>query len=134
MELSSLFWAFLGAFICLDLLIVFFIWKKVRSRRLSFSQKKYFQSLVKKASQKECEARIFSYDKILGEVLSAFSYQGTIGQQIHKSKHRYGSLVPIMQKAHRYRNKLAHESDFHPTEASLQKNAESFEYIFKQLL
>jgi hypothetical protein len=114
--------------------LVFIIWlKKFKKAGLAESDRKF---LLKKWQEikKDPDLRhqIINADKILDKLLEKRGYEGNVGDKLKQSKAHFSDLDGVWN-AHKLRNKLAHELDFHLSNGAAQAALRSFEKAFKDL-
>lgn len=114
--------------------LVFIIWlKKFKKAGLAEGDRKF---LLKKWQEikrdPDLRHQIINADKILDKLLEKRGYQGNVGDKLKQSKAHFSDLDGVWN-AHKLRNKLAHELDFHLSSGAAQVALRSFEKAFKDL-
>jgi len=114
-------------FISIDIIFIFLIF--FRKKKLSKTLLKKINTHLKRISTLPLKNQILEYDKIIDLILKEKGYQGTLGEKMKSFK-----ASEKLWKAHKFRNKLAHEIDFHPSKKSQQIAVEDFKKEIKNLL
>lgn len=98
-------------FVAMTLALLFYVIWKLRNRGLTKEQKKYFLSnWYKISNDNDLRHAILNADKLLDKLLEASGYKGTTGEKIKNAKKVFRDYNGIW-KAHKLRNRLAHELD-----------------------
>lgn len=100
------------AFLIFDLLIVAFVWWKKRQMHTFSSQeltyiKSHWIRIIDMFNTNTVGA-IIDADKVLDYAMSRKGFSGSVGEKLKKAGPRFSNLDGVW-RAHKYRNKLAHE-------------------------
>lgn len=110
-------------FIIFDIIIIIFIWKK--RKNISYKWKKDIHKHLQKIQRLDPNNQILEYDKILDLCLKKKGYQGSLGEKMKQYGKNFYNENAIWN-AHKLRNKIAHEIDFHVTQNVYEINIQSF--------
>ncbi len=124
------------AFIVITAALVGFVaWKSIR--KPSFSDKdtkfmidKWHQILA--ASQNDTRHAILDADKLLDHALKKKGYEGTLGEKMKAARTLFSDNNGIWE-AHKARNKVAHELDFHISPKQCQRHLSQFKKALRDL-
>jgi hypothetical protein len=111
-------------------LLVLFLSK--RQKLSSAELKKIKNNWAKIEQEQDYKKAILEADKLLDYVLTKKKYQGTLGEKLKRSKILFSHINEVWS-AHRIRNKIAHEIDFHLQEKEGKRAVASFKKAFKDL-
>jgi hypothetical protein len=110
-------------FILFDIVIIFVIWKK--RKNISHEWKKDIHKHLQKLHTLPENNQILEYDKILDLCLKKKGYQGTLGSKMKQYNNKFYNENAIWN-AHKLRNKIAHEIQFHATKKEYETSIQSF--------
>ncbi len=125
-------WSYIALFVLVDLLILVLIFAR-RKNGLSPQDKRKYRSYwkkIKNASDKKYA--VLEADKLLDALLKKKGYSGSLGEKL-KVAGKVFTNVDEVWKAHKLRNRLAHEMEFSPGEKVLLEALHFFEGAFKDL-
>ena len=127
-------WVFLGI---LAILLVMFVVYVLRYKKQRFTDKelKWFQNYwrdVEAMAGKNPEQAIMKADKLLDSALKKCGFSGTFAEKLTAAKGIFRKKDDIWA-AHRLRNKIAHEVDYHASERACHAALRAFETAFQDL-
>lgn len=112
MEIPLWIYPVVVSFIALDIYLVYLV---LRRRKFSPEFHAKIVSHLQKVRQMPMKDQILEFDKILDQCLLKKGLFGTLGDKM-KRYNKYFLNKDAVWKAHKLRNKLAHEIDYHLTE------------------
>ncbi len=112
----EVFWYVFFAFIAFDfLLLIFVLWRKLKTRRIFGVQKKYLNSqweIVKKLFVVDSKSALIEADKLLDYAMKlAFNNKFSVGQNLKANGKIFTDLNGIWY-VHKLRNQLVHQLSF----------------------
>ena len=113
------------------LFLILRILKRRKQRKIVFRSK--IVKLLKKISIIPTSQKVLEYDKILDLCLKEKGLKGTTGQKMRKYNKKFLNTNAIWF-AHKLRNKIAHEIDFEPSTAEIQKSERVFSKEIRELI
>lgn len=127
-------WVFLIlAFVVVDIVIIFYVSIKGKRNKLPEHEKKrlslYWQKIKDDTDLKHA---VINADKLLDEVLRIKGFQGTLGEKLKKAENLIDNYDGIW-KAHKLRNRIAHEMDHHFSSKEGHASLKNYERTFKDL-
>lgn len=130
MESSIALFALLVLIVC-GLILVGFVLKGRKA--FSKQEKRFFNlqwQIIKK--QPDLKHAVLEADKLLNMILEKKGYRGTLGEKLKASAKLFTHLDAVWS-AHKLRNKIAHELNFHVSLADGKQALNSFEKAFRDL-
>lgn len=100
-------------------------------RRMKISpavRKKILAQWDHASSLKDLNAQILEADKVLDAVLNALGYKGTVGEKLKVAGPRLREVDAIW-RAHKLRNRIAHEPGVKITEREAKQAMKAFRYV-----
>lgn len=121
----------------------FFVWiiQKLTpsAPKLSPTQKNkikiQYQKATKKINQKQIDLQksaILNLDTLVDHTLKYLGYQGSLGQKLKNNPHLFSDINGLW-KAHKLRNKIAHELDWQPTSQEIKSAHQQFAKALQDL-
>lgn len=113
--------------------VVIFVAIKSMRPRLSASQKSQYQKLwIRIKNGQDLKHSILDADKLLDKLLLANGYNGTTGEKLKNAKKLFMDYNGVW-KAHKLRNRLAHEIDVKLSNEDARTVLKLFERAFRDL-
>jgi len=119
----------LGVAVCL----VLFVYFKSKKQAISKSDLYKIRNNWKKIMQEsDYNKSLLNADKLLDFILRLKGYKGSLGEKLKKSKSLFTHINHIWF-AHKLRNKIAHEIDFHVSKRDYKLAISAFRKAFSDL-
>lgn len=127
-------WIFLlMAFVIFDIIILVYVSAKRRRSRLPEHEKKRLLQYWKKIkSDSDLKHAVINADKLLDEILRIKGLQGTLGEKLKKAESMIDNYDGVW-RAHKLRNRIAHEMDHRFSSKEGHTALKNFEKAFKDL-
>ncbi len=127
---------FFIAFVVFDLIIlVVIIIYKIKKNRLTKAQIIYFQNQWQNIIENKNthpDHAVLEADKLVDQVLKIHGFKGTFGDKLKQHPHLFSDLNGLW-KAHKLRNKIAHEVNFKASQRQMETSLKSFRTALKDL-
>ncbi len=119
-------------FLCIDAFILVWVFF-FRKKKLSEGDRKKFQGYVRKILQESDHRRaVMEADKVLDQLLTKNGYQGTVGEKLKKASALFSDIQGVW-RAHKLRNRIAHELDFECSQRDRNDAMNQFQKAYKEL-
>ena len=126
------FWFYFGLFILVDVVIIYFVFFR-KNRNFSEKDKRMiFAHWQKITMERDHRRAILEADKLLDHVLKMRGYKGSLGEKLKKCNNVFADINAVWE-AHKIRNKIAHELDFHISTAEGSKAIGNFKRALRDL-
>ncbi len=115
--------------------VVLFIYFALKEKKLSPQNLAFIQTqwkLILKESESDSKQSILEADKLLNFILSRKGYEGSLGEKLKKASPLFSDLDGVW-RAHKLRNKIAHELNFSPASLETKQALFSFKKAFFDL-
>ena len=124
-------WIFIALAILLGFVLLFIL--KRKKSGFSFFFKKRYQSYWQKINGiPDKRHAVLEADKLLDALLKHKGYSGSLGEKLKAADECFNNIDQVW-RAHKLRNRLAHEMDFAPPEKDLRGALQSFYAAYKDL-
>lgn len=133
--MQELYWVLLPIAIIVIFGIVMMVAMKRRRPKISARDERFLQDMWRKVlhtKQSNPGKAIIDADKIVDKAMSMIGYQGTFGEKLKKHSSVFSDLSGIW-RAHKLRNKIAHELDFHPSDRDVSDALTQFKRALADL-
>lgn len=125
-------WLYLGIFIFVDLLIVYFVFFR-KNRNFSEKDKRIiFAHWQRVTMERDHKKAILEADKLLDHVLKMRGYKGSLGDKLKLCNNVFADIDGVWE-AHKIRNKIAHELDFRLSTSEGNKAIGNFKRALRDL-
>ncbi|MDD3066210.1 MAG: hypothetical protein PHO48_00015 [Candidatus Gracilibacteria bacterium] len=119
------------AILGLGVMVLMFI--KKHKRRLSAGEMSFVRNQWRMLSSgKNMRNSILEADKLIDYVLGKYGYTGSMGEKLKKAQRIFTDINAVWA-AHKIRNRLAHELEFHPTKNDVDFVLASFGKALRDL-
>jgi hypothetical protein len=125
-------WVIILLVIVIDSTILWYVLVHKMKKRIPDAQRKYYLKIWNSLGQKSHKEAIMEADKILDKLLGHRGYAGSLGDKLKQADGVFTDLNSVWE-AHKLRNKLAHELDFHVSQETARHALKSFERAYKDL-
>lgn len=105
---------------------------KLRQRWSAVDREFVRKSWRKIRAMEDGRHAIMEADKLLDVALGKKGYQGSLGDKLKKNGNLFSDLNAVW-RAHKVRNNLAHQLDYHLTESQITQALATFEKALKDL-
>lgn len=120
-------------FIVIDVLLVAFVvyrrTRKAASPKLVEEVQRQWKNIIRQKDQRHA---IMDADKLLDYTLGKMGYTGSLGNKLKQAAGRFTSANNVW-KAHKIRNNIAHQMNYHITEKVYKESMLYFKQAFKDL-
>lgn len=121
----------LSAILGLGVVVLLFI--KKHKRRLNAGEMSFVRNQWRMLSSgQNMRNSILEADKLIDYVLGKYGYTGSMGEKLKKAQKVFSDINAVWA-AHKIRNRLAHELEFHPTKNDVDFVLASFGKALKDL-
>lgn len=126
-----------GALLIVGALIIWLMGKGTKTKHLNSERYRSkwleIENTLDKDNPTTYSMCILRADSLLDEAMKEKGYRGsTMGERL-KSADRHFSNVNAVWTAHKLRNKLAHESDYHPSYEITRQAINTFKHALKDM-
>ena len=126
-------WIYIAIFIGIDLIILFFVFSKLKKKKFSAAEQKKFSTYRQKISSEPDRAKaVMAADNLLDEVLKKKGYSGSLGEKLKKARPLFSSNNQLWD-AHKLRNRVAHELNASVSANETFQALQSFKKALKDL-
>lgn len=102
-------------------------------QKWSMADRKFFNANWERISDMaDLKHALMEADKLLDVMLRKRGYQGSLGEKLKRHALLFSDLDAIWT-AHKLRNKLAHELDYHPKDQQFKQAMSAFRRAFQDL-
>lgn len=120
-------------FVVLDIIFVIFVFYKRRKRGLSAVDKEKYEKIWFDIKiDPDYRHAIMNADKLLDALLEKRGYNGPLGERLKKSESLFSNYNGIW-RAHKLRNRIAHELNVKVTNKEAKDALNQFERSYKDL-
>ncbi len=129
----KIFLIIVAIFVAIDVLIVFYIiWRRTK-RKIPEKEIQKIRSAWKGIiRQKDMKHAILEADKLLDRALYLKGYKGSLGAKLKKANPLF-KKVNAVWAAHKIRNNIAHQLNYHVDQKTYKKSMLGFKQAFKDL-
>ena len=121
------------AFVVVDIFILIYVFAKGRKKGIPQHERdRLLQHWSKIRVDKDLKHAVLNADKLLDEILRIRGYQGPLGEKLKEAESLFANYDGIW-KAHKLRNKIAHELDHRFSEKEARTAIVNFKRAFKDL-
>lgn len=121
----------ISLFLLIDAVILWYVFTRGKNK-IPEQQRKYYLKIWNSLGQKSHKEAIMEADKILDKLLGHKGYTGSLGEKLKRADGVFTDINSVWE-AHKLRNKLAHELDFHVSQETARHALKSFERAYKDL-
>ena len=129
----KIFLIIVAIFIAIDVLIVLYVMYRRMRRKIPEKDKNEIQKTWKGIiRQKDMKHAIMDADKLLDHALYLYGLRGNLGAKLKKSASLFKNINKIWA-AHKIRNNIAHQINYHVDKETYRKTMLAFKEAFKDL-
>ncbi|MBU2524747.1 hypothetical protein KKG71_06165 [Patescibacteria group bacterium] len=133
--MQEYYWLILIVTLIVGLGIGLMVLIKMKGSKIGAANQRYFAQQWKRVMLDKYAnpARaIMDADKILDKVMAQLGYSGHLGEKLKRSRSIFGDINGVW-RAHKLRNKLAHELDFRPSKREIDDALANFKRALTDL-
>lgn len=124
-------WLGILLFLLIDIILLWYVFSK-NKKGIPEQQRKFYLKIWNSLGQKSHKEAIMEADKILDKLLGHKGYTGSLGEKLKRADGVFSDINSVWE-AHKLRNKMAHELDFHVSPETARRALKSFERAYKDL-
>ena len=129
----KIFLIIVAIFIAIDVLIVLYVMYRRMRRKIPEKDKNEIKKSWKEIiRQKDMKHAIMDADKLLDHALYLLGYRGNLGAKLKKSARLFKNVNKIWA-AHKIRNNIAHQINYHVDKETYRTAMLAFKQAFKDL-
>jgi uncharacterized protein YoxC len=129
----KIFLIIVAAFVAADVLIVFYIiWRRTRRKIPEKELDKIRKTWKEIIRRKDVRHAILDADKLLDHALYLKGYKGNLGTKLKKSAPLFRNVNEVWA-AHKIRNNIAHQINYHVDQKTYKKSMLAIKQAFKDL-
>lgn len=114
-------------------IIVAYVWWKLRKRGLSASDKHELEGMMARAAgQGDLHRRVMDCEKVLDTAFKRLGARGTFADNLKKMQARLGDREAVW-RAHKLRNRIAHEAGIQSSAGDADSAVRAFSRALKDL-
>jgi hypothetical protein len=125
-------WLLLGVFVILDLSLLTFVIVSRSRKPLSAAEKERYSRVWEKILKSDPRHAIMEADKLLYELMEKKGYRGSLGDKLKKAGPSFTDIDGVW-KAHKLRNRLAHELGMELNEGQYRMALGQFKKAYRDL-
>ena len=84
-------------------------------------------------SQNDSVRRLLEAEKVFEHLLSLWRFSGTFADKLRAAGPRFSNVEPLW-RAHKLRNRIAHEAGFHPSEGECAQAVQAYEQALRKFV
>ncbi len=115
------------------ILFLLLVWAKSRKRGLPAGKRAHLQTELTKASNiQDLNRRVIDCEKVIDHALQSLGFTGTFADKLKRAGPRFSDIESIW-RAHKLRNRLAHEVGVHLDEREAMSAVNAFRKALEEL-
>ncbi len=132
MDWNFLFYSLIVVVFTGGVILVWWYQSNVSVRLTNKNRQKYLKFWQKIKNLENPREQVMEADKLLYQLLADQGFSGSVAEKLKAAKHKFTDLDAVW-RAHKLRNKIAHEIDFHCSKKEVDLALSAFARAYKDL-